>query len=488
MWHNAPMAVIRMSLDDSHFTQNSGTSTSRTTTPPLTVAARIQAQAQAPLIRKQALSAKAKKSFLVLLVVAAAITGGIIGLKQLLTRTGLAPDGVGSLIPVLKPKLATDSEGKTNVLLVGIDTRETGPVELSTDTMILASYNETTNRLAMISFPRDLAVSYPGRTDLVRINSIYASGEREKKGAGLEKLRDVIQTVSGKTIQYYAMVDLKGFIDVIDVVGGIDVYVENNLSGLYPNERGTYTRVSFSRGWQHFDGKTALQYSRIRKGVVPASEGSDFGRAKRQQQVIQAVIDKVSKSETLLDAGKVMELTSVASKNLKMSKVSLQDVQAGIGILKDKGKPTSFSYVLDLYAGGDLRKLIYEISWNPYLLGPKAGANQWGDIRKFVSLFVLEPQLATMKKKVVIYTDGVGDHGAKASAFKKKFYFANIAISSKNHPGETVKGKVYAIGGKTYEDLGRFIAGELGLDYAGSEVPEVLNAIDTKEYAVVAVY
>lgn len=483
------MAVVRMSLDESQFKQNLGASsqTSSNATRPLTVAARLQASIATPTIVTRRKSTKRRGIVVTLLVVILAVVG-ILGLKQILSRSGITPDGVGSLIPVLKPKLQKDAEGKTNVLLVGIDTRETGPLERSTDSLILASYNEQTNRLAMLSFPRDLAVSYPGRTDLVRINSIYAIGENAKKGSGLESLKQVVQTVSGKTIQYYAMVDLKGFIDAIDVVGGIDVYVENKLSGDYPNERGTYTRVTFERGWNHFDGKTALQYSRIRKNVIPVSEGSDFGRSKRQQQVIQAVLDKVAKSETLLDAKKVLELTGVASKNLKMSKVSLEDVQAGVNILKDQGKPTSYNYVLDLYAGGDLRKLIYEISWNPYMLGPKAGTNKWGDIQKFVSLYTLEPQLATMKKKVVIYVDGMAENTAKANTLKNKFYFASIAVTSKNHPGETVKGKVYAVGGKTYEELSKFVAGELGLDYAGSEVPEVLKAIDTNEYAVVAVY
>jgi LCP family protein required for cell wall assembly len=480
------MAVIRMSLDESQFKEGSGASsgTSSTATRPLTVAARMQASVTtAPRRRKS----KSLQKLLGFLIVIAIVAGGIFGLKQMLSRSGLTPDGVGSLLPVFQPKLQKDSEGKTNVLLIGIDTRETGPVELSTDTLILASYNEATNRLAMISFPRDLAVSYPGRSDLVRINSIYAIGEQKQKGAGLEKLKEVVETVSGKQVQYYAMVDLKGFIDAIDVVGGIDVYLETDISGLYPNDRNVYARVSFTRGWNHFDGKTALQYSRIRKNVIPVSAGSDFGRAKRQQQVIQAVLDKVAKSETLLDAKKVMELAGVASKNLKMSKVSLEDMQAGVAILKDKGKPTSYSYVLDLYAGGTLRKLIYEIDWNPYLLGPKAGANNWGDIRKFVALYTLEPQLATMTKKVVIYTDSLPENASKASAFAKKFYFAPIAVTGKNHPGETVKGKVYAIGGKTYEEVSKYIASKLGLQYS-AEVPEILAGMDTKEYAVVAVY
>ncbi|MCC7304154.1 LCP family protein [bacterium] len=477
------MAVIRMSLDNSHFSETKSKKTTETRAIPIRTVTPTTA-----LIRPRKKSNK--KIFVAIALILVLGTFFVIG-KNLLTRISPETAGISTFIPALKPELQKDSEGKTNILLVGIDTREGGgagtQTELNTDTIILGSYDHDTNRLAMISYPRDLAVSYPGRTDLVRINSIYAIGERAKKGAGLEKLREVVQTISGKDIQYYAMVDLKGFIDAIDVVGGIDIYLDTDLSGLYPLENLSYTKISFKRGWNHMNGKSALQYSRMRKGVVPASESSDFARAKRQQKVIQAVIDKVSKSETLLDARKVLELMSVTSKNLKTSKISLEDMQAGISIMKDSGKPTSYSYVLDLYAGGDLGKLITVIDTNPYLVGPVSGANKWSDIQKFTKLYAIEPMIATMTKKIIIYTDGTQEKTQAATSFQKQYYFGNIQITSKGAPGISSKGFVYATGGKTYEETAKFVAKELRLQYK-TEIPEEVKAIDAKEFAVVAVY
>lgn len=473
-----------MSLDDSQFSSRNGAKPAVTVVHTATGFKTVEQKV--PVYRKK----KGMTGWLVVGAVLLLCIGLVFLGKQLLARTGIAPDGVGSLLPALQPKLAKDPDGKTNVLLVGIDTRETGTVELSTDTIILCSYDDKTHQLALLSFPRDLAVSYPGRTELTRINSIYAIGEHTKKGIGLEKLREVVQGISGKTIQYYAMVDLKGFIDAIDIVGGVDVYLNTDISGLYPikqEKHEQYKRVYFKQGWNHMNGQTALQYSRIRTDVIPVSEGSDFGRARHQQQVIQAVLDKVSKTETLLDAKKVLELSGVASKNLKMSKVSLEDVQAGVNLLKEKGKPTSFSYVFDLYSGGSLRRLIKEVSWNPYLLGPSAGKTNWTDIKAFVSMYTIEPQLATMTKKVLIYTDGTAEKLADAKSFQKKHYYADMVVTAKNQPGISTKGFVYAIGGKQYEILAQFVAMSLGLTFK-AELPEEILTLDAKEYAVVAVY
>lgn len=478
------MAVIRMSLDNSNFTSKEPKQSN-----PAVLPNEFRVTSTSFTLPKK--RKKPNKMLFVIVGIFVLLFGLFLIGKNLLAKISPNSSGISTFIPVLKPKLGKDSDGKTNIMLVGIDTREGlgegKQTELNTDTIILASYDEKTNRLSMISFPRDLAVSFPGRTDLVRINSIYAIGEHAKKGTGLEKLQEVVEQVSGKEVQYYAMVDLKGFIDAIDVIGGVDIYLENDLSGLYPLENFHYKRISFKRGWNHMDGQTALQYSRVRKDVIPVSEGSDFGRAKRQQKVIQAVIDKASKSETLLDPKRLVELIGVTSKNLKTSKVTLEDLQAGVNIMKDSGKPVSFSYVLDLYAGGDLRKLITEISYVPYMLGPRIGANKWEDINKFVKLYMTEPMLATMTKKVVIYSDGTPEKTQTANSFMKQYYFGKIEVTSKNALGITTKGFVYALGGKSYEETAKFVAAQLGLEYK-AELPEEISKMDAKEFAIVAVY
>ena len=474
------MAVMRMTLDDSQF-QTSNTSITPKTTP----------QPLAPLrnpVVSAILPVKKKSMSIMPFIAIVAIVGVIFFVgNKIVQKTRSVLGSNTTLLSALKPKLQQDADGRTNVLLIGIDTREAGEVQRNTDTIILGSYDSNTNRFAMVSFPRDLAVYYPGKTELSRINSIYAIGENSKKGIGVDKLKEVVETISGKTIQYTAMIDLKGFTDAIDVVGGVDVYLENDLSGLYPNEDFSYDRVTFTHGWTHMDGTMALQYSRIRKEVVPASEGSDFGRARRQQKVIQALIDKVSKSETLLDPKKVLNLTTTVFKNLTLSKFGIGDIEAGINIIKDKGKPTSYTSVLDLYAGGDLARLIDVINTNPYLLGPRLGAGKYSEIKNYINSYFTEPMLVTMTKQVLIYTGGDTTANQKSTAFIKKYYFATTKVSSQSGPGIGAKGFVYPVGGKLYEQVSKTVAAELGLEYK-SELPEELKSVDTAQYGVVAVF
>lgn len=478
------MAVMKISLDDSHFHGGSKNNSEKKVS---NSESTFVFQKRVPQITRK------KKKFPTKLVVILGLVALVLGLLRvgagLLQTISPSTAGLKTFIPVLKPELKKDSEGKTNVLLVGIDTRESGQVELNTDTIILASYDHETHRLAMLSFPRDLAVQFPGRSDFTRINSMYAIGERQKKGTGLGKLVEVVSGLSGRDIHYYAMVDLKGFIDAIDVVGGISIYLEYDISGLYPTETYGYKKVSFKRGWNEMNGEQALQYSRIRKGVTPKSEESDFARSRRQQEVIQAVIDKAVKNETLLNPTRVMELLGVASKNLTVSEFRLEDVQAGVGILKDKGKPVSYSYVIDLYAGGSVGKLISVINFNPYLLGPVQGYGKWAELKKFIALYFTEPSLATMKKTVSVYAGDTASANL-AKAFQSKYYYAPITVTTNQKVfGETIPhGRVYAIGGRAYEVTAKFVAKELGLQFE-TEIPEeVKKLFDVKEYGVVAVY
>ena len=131
----------------------------------------------------------------------------------------------GQLIEKPKePELKKDSTGKfTNVLLVGIDTREKTKL-LNTDVLIVASYNYETKNIVMVSIPRDFEAQVnPDKYWFNKINSSYAVNEQKKEGSGLPQLQRVVEGVTGMEIQYYAMIDFKGFVVLIDSVGGIYV-------------------------------------------------------------------------------------------------------------------------------------------------------------------------------------------------------------------------------------------------------------------------
>lgn len=467
------MSTMRVSLDDHIFEGNKAPA-----------AQPIKQSNVQPVISKQSMTALPKKRFQIgkvtAVVLSLAFVFGVIrfALPFFSSSSVLGVTNQEEGVFSARPEIKKDENGKTNVLLVGIDTREEGQIELNTDTIILASYDVETNRLAMISFPRDLAVTYPDSDVVGRINATYAYAENKKKNSGLEALQKLITQLSGQEIHYAAMIDLKGFTDVIDVIGGVDVYLDYDLSGLYPTANFGYERVNFTKGWNHFSGQQALKFSRLRKDMIPTSEEGDFARSIRQQKVIQSVVDKVSKTETLLNAKKIMELLGVVSKNIKTTKFGIDEIQTALLILKEKGRPTTHSSVLDLYAGGSAYRLIDVVNANPYLLGPRLGMGNWGEIQGYIKEYFLEPALVTTDKKIAVYhvTDSARKQELLAKMTKRHYFVKIVDAGTLSMPEATqLSGKVYAVGGKKYESTAKFLAKEYGLDYS-IDLPTSISA------------
>jgi LCP family protein required for cell wall assembly len=101
-------------------------------------------------------------------------------------------------------------------------------------------------------------------------------------------LRDVIENLMGMNIDYYALIDMAAFVDLVDAIGGIDVYVLEPLESEVspPREGEPWAYVKVEPGWNHLDGPQALAYARARKG------SSDYARMERQRCMVKAVAAK----------------------------------------------------------------------------------------------------------------------------------------------------------------------------------------------------
>ncbi|MFQ5812778.1 MAG: LCP family protein [Anaerolineae bacterium] len=177
---------------------------------------------------------------------------------------------------------------RVNILLLGIDQREGQHGPWRTDTMIVLTIDPENNTAGMLSIPRDLWVSIPGYGE-DRINTAHYTGDLKKyPGGGPALAIKTVQYNLGIPIHYYFRVNFSGFVEAIDTIGGIDIYVEEEIDDpLYPDNAYGYDPLYIPAGSQHMDGELALKYARTRHG------GSDFDRLRRQQQVIMAVRDKV---------------------------------------------------------------------------------------------------------------------------------------------------------------------------------------------------
>lgn len=208
----------------------------------------------------------------------------------------------------------TKSDDRINILLTGIGGKGHDGPEL-TDTIMIASLKPSTNQLAFLSIPRDLAVpikNYGWR----KINSVNAYGEQDNPGHGEELTMQAVSSILDEPIDYYVKVDFSSFEYLIDAVEGVDVYVERDfMDTTYPTEiDGGVQTIEFKAGWQHLDGATALKFARSRHGNN--NEGSDFARAARQQKIISAVKDKLLSTSTLLNPGRLNQLAKIFSEHV----------------------------------------------------------------------------------------------------------------------------------------------------------------------------
>lgn len=332
-----------------------------------------------------------------------------------------------------KPELKRDSTNTyTNALIVGIDTRETGNL-LNTDSIILASYNHNTKDVTMLSIPRDFNVQI--KPDVIwfsRINAVYATYEGMEEGSGLPRLQDVVTEITGKEIQYYAMIDYNGFTDLIDALGGIDINVENSFTDyMYPAGYG-YQTVSFVAGPQTMDGDTALKYARSRHSMHNG-EGSDFARARRQQNVISAVVNKVM-SGSLLDPKALMNLFNVVQDNIQISEFTISDIEAGVRTLTDfkDNSGEIFSFVLDPNIGSGRLVSTRNMESGAYAIAPTEGLGKYENIQEYLSYMYSDPLLYEQDPKVRVYNTGLGytDSMTVYTNLKKKFPYLNISYMS----------------------------------------------------------
>ncbi len=230
-----------------------------------------------------------------------------------------------------------ETDGRTNILIMGSDRRITGPEStrsVLTDTLLVASIGKLDNDVVLISLPRDLWVKNP-KGYSSKINAVYQS-------TGAEGIRSVIQDVLGIPIHYHVLVSFDLFREVVDILGGVDVDVENSFADYeYPVENMEnntcgrtqeeieklleenksyyyifpcrYETIEFEKGVQTMDGETALKFVRSRHGNN--GENTDFARSRRQQKIIMAIKNKSLSLQTLINPAKLKSLYDAYSTN-----------------------------------------------------------------------------------------------------------------------------------------------------------------------------
>lgn len=285
-----------------------------------------------------------------------------------------------------------------------------------TDTLMLAHVDKKTKKVVLFNVPRDLWVKVPSTDPEAnthsKINAIYQMALFPEDYPSVPKqyhgkdnapsfLKKVIGDVTGVNVDYFVGIDFGGFRQLIDTLGGIDVSVRTTFTDYeYPidgheddpcGKKDTeledavkqateepvlafpcrYETLHFDAGPTHLDGTSALKYARSRHSL---QDGNDFGRAARQQQVIEAVKDKV------LSIGfipKILPLMDTLSNNIRTD-ISASEIDSFLGEAANAKDYKIVNYVMstnevlknDISADGQ------------YILVSKDGIDKWNIVKK----------------------------------------------------------------------------------------------------------
>lgn len=236
----------------------------------------------------------------------------IIAILIIGTVKALSTINLGIFLKAAGSDLASDAYGHTNILLMGTGGEGHDGADL-TDTIIIASLDEDKHTVSMLSIPRDLYIE-DKTLGSSRINEIYfnAKNHFESDIRGLNYFKDKIELITGVPIHYWIKIDFKGFTELVDALGGIDITLKESIyDATYPKD-GTYLYEPFSisAGPQHLDGTTALKVARSRHTT------SDFDRAERQQNIIYAIKEKALSLGTIFSAGKIQSILDALKNNI----------------------------------------------------------------------------------------------------------------------------------------------------------------------------
>ena len=235
--------------------------------------------------------------FFLLVVLAVLLTTVFWGSVWVYTNIIHAPE---KKVVAADPEIEKDEKlnRRINVLLLGIDD---GDSEASnsepkrTDAMIIASFDPEAHKISTISLPRDTMVILPGHTEYEKINAAYTYG-------GVAMAKQTVANLLRIPIHYYALANWQGFIEIINLIGGVDLYVDKDM---HYEDPWANLKIDIKHGYQHLDGEKSGQYVRFR-----SDELGDIGRVQRQQKFLKALglqmfsVENITKIPKLLATAK----------------------------------------------------------------------------------------------------------------------------------------------------------------------------------------
>jgi len=320
---------------------------------------------------------------------------------------------------------------------------------------MIASIDTEKKRVAFLSLPRDLLISIPQTNLQAKINSAYqyflGTSKNETEPA-IENFLQITKNITGLDMDYYFILNFDGFQKIIDSIEGINVMNERDiLDTRFPGPNYSYETFELAKGFHHLDGATALKYARERHGDP---EG-DFGRAKRQQQVIQAAKNKIFSTKTFLDFSVLNNLLNALGDNIKTN-VAPQEIGSFIKLIQRLDLQNINTVVVDAWKKESLLKGTHvELGGTiGSVLVPRSG--NYSEIKELAeNIFSLEElkrkraEIAKENSSIAIINQTSDNQitGKIRHLLGTDLDYNNISILSGNQKGSEAKTQIYDLTG-----------------------------------------
>ncbi|WP_456049011.1 LCP family protein [Acetivibrio cellulolyticus] len=204
------------------------------------------------------------------------------------------------------PKI-TGIERNINLLILGLDDEE-----VRSDVIALLNFNQSKKKINILSLARDTRVKVNGKYG--KINALIAKG-------GEELIANEVGEITGLKVDYYVVLNFKGFREIVDVVGGVEVDVPMDMDYDDPTQN---LHIHLKKGKQILNGEKSEEFVRYRKGNHKGEgyEDGDIGRIQAQQLFLKEFINQKLRPRYILKAGNIF---SILKKNMR-SNIEIGDI------------------------------------------------------------------------------------------------------------------------------------------------------------------
>lgn len=302
-----------------------------------------------------------------------------------------------------------DENGRTNVLIFGTEGYNmNGDTDYGThdgaqltDSIMVASFNQETKDVALLSLPRDLKV--PMACSAGKINEVFWCHNQDgtNEAGGAQALMEQVGDVLGLKFQYYAHINWASLIDIINTLGGITVTLDENIA-----DYGFTGAVAQAGVPMEVNGEQALGLARARHGT----QGGDFTRGNTQQKIVEAIISKLL--DNGVGVGEGLNLLNILGDNLR-SNFSTDNIKAGIHLISGFDMNNIRQIPLVNYDTNTFYVTTATINDVSYVV-PAAGANNYSDIQQYVAEMLANNPVVREKARIAIY-NASGQYGVAAA-------------------------------------------------------------------------